>query len=725
MCQCICINLHVICPCYYTSNKLKIATAYINHRLHTLKHIYAGKRQLGKYWSVLFRKIGMLAGISIFIISHANSQVIDIHSIEEGLSAYEVPGLLISENINNLTLSQALKAEQWQQVGLIDSTRRVASNHWFQLKMTNSANKAIRIGFYNYGAQYSNLYVCSTTDTLQLQSGEFTPAAKLQFMYDCNYNSFEVPPGDTLLVAGNIYFSRTGTTLLNYGFYDIGFYHRYLAGKMIGDWGSAQYQGFVLGALLFALLFIGLIGVWFKNNSYGYYMLFLLGGILFVAFKGSQYTYLGQLSQYLGKYRATLSESLQFLFFAAYGMFVIKLLDLRRYKALHSMTRGMVAFYCVYALAAGTFLLATGRVAVPLSSFIVARIIAFALSIASVVWITRVVESPVKKFYIAGTLSFLVISFISFIRQSVPGTALSVFSPVWYLQTAILVEAILFGLALGYQMYLVEKEKRSHYKSYIQQLELNEKLMREMNEALEQTVAERTAELAVEKEKQLRTEYEQQITQLEMQALRSQMNPHFIFNSLASIRYQIQSGQYTSAMQYLLKFSQLLRLTLENSRKDTVSLDEELQLTRLYLDIEGYRFGDAFSYSFNIAPGVDTEEIELPPLLLQPYAENAIKHGLMESQQALKKIAISVQESPDGYAISIEDNGIGRAAAQARKEAANLQHNSLGMQITSERMKVFTRKYGHALEASIEDIQRQDQATGTRVIIHYKPKYNV
>lgn len=623
------------------------------------------------------------------------------------------------------TLADALQSNSWQSVRIGDSLAKAHHIHWFRCLLTNGSKEELRIGFYNNGALYTQLHVCAPSDTLLLQSGEYTPARQLQFLHDGNYNSFAIAPGDTLLLLGKMQYSSLRQYTLKYGFFNLGYYHRVLSGIMISEWGGAQYQGFVLGALLFALLFIGLIGVWFKNDSYKYYMLFLLGGMVFVLMRGQQYSYLGMLSQYLGTYRASLSESVQFLFFAAYAMFVIKLLQLHRYPRIYWLARGMVASYCLYALGAGLYLLAAGKLGVSTPWYVGFRILAFLLSITLLISIIRTVQSPVKNYYIAATISFLLISFLSFVRQSNPDTFLSAFSPVWYLQTAILVEAILFGLALGYQMYLVEKEKRSHYKSYIQQLEVNEKLMREMNEALEKTVAERTAELAVEKEKQLRTEYEQQITQLEMQALRSQMNPHFIFNSLASIRYQIQSGQYTSAMQYLLKFSQLLRLTLENSRKDTVTLEEELKLTKLYLDIEGYRFGDAFSYRLEVDPAVDTEEIELPPLLLQPYAENAVKHGLMESTLPQKNITIKIAPAGQGYAISLEDNGIGRAAAQARQKEANLQHSSLGMQITSERMKVFTRKYGHKLEATIEDIQAPAPATGTRVIIHYKPKYHV
>ncbi len=650
---------------------------------------------------------------------------IDIRLINEYISLGNHSQVLILPGKPGLKWPEVKLEKDWVNAEFFTQKEEPLKEQWFRCTLHNSDTIERRIGFYNYGAQATKLYVINNGKETLVESGEFTKASNLQFIHDGNYNSFAISPGDSVQLYGYLKYSSLRQITQEYALYDIGYYHRVLAGKMISQWGTSQYHSFVLGALLFAVVFVGLIGIWFKNNSYRYYILFLLGGIIFILTKGDQYSYLGMLTQYLGRYRATFSETIQFLFFAAYAMFVLKLMKVERYPALYKLGKLMVAIFLGYAIGIGIYLWTTGRLGPSTPAYVGSRLLAYVFSLYILVAITRKVESPGKNFYIAGSISFLLFSLFGFLRQDNPDGIFGAFSPVWYIQTGILVEAVLFGLALGYQMYLVEQDKRKNYKAYIQQLEVNERLVKQMNVELEKTVAERTKELEIEKEKQLRLEYEQKITQLEMQALRSQMNPHFIFNSLSSIRYQIQSGQYENASQYLLKFSQLLRQTLENSRKDTVTLEEELALTKLYLEIEGNRFGETFDYQLHVDDMVDLEEIELPPLLLQPYAENAIKHGLLESNADIKQIFIRISAINEGCTISLEDNGVGRKAAGERKAEAGLDHKSLGMEITNERMKVFTKKYGHRLDAFIEDKMENGMPTGTKVIIQYKPKYHV
>jgi hypothetical protein len=669
--------------------------------------------------------IFLLGLLSILISAKVGGQIIDIRLISDSLILGNHPFVELIASNNQQDWPGIKTKSGWVNAEAFIKSGTNMSAQWFRCRLTNSDTISRRIGFYNNGAHASILRILSHQNEVKTQSGEFTPAQNLQFVHDGNYSSFAIAPADTVWLYGYIRYSSLRQYTQQYALYDIGYYHRVLAGKMIYQWGASQYHSFVLGALAFAAIFIGLIGIWFKNSSYQYYILFLLGGILFVAFKGVQYSYLGMISQYLGRSRATFSESIQFLFFAAYGMFVLKLMQVERYPRIYKFGKWMVIGFLAYAIGMGIYLFTLNKLGPNTPFYVGSRIVAFAFSIYLLVAIIKKVETPGKRFYIAGALSFLIFSLLGFLRQDHPNGWLGAFSPVWYIQTGILIEALLFGLALGYQMYLVEKDKRKNYKAYIHQLEVNEKLMKEMNEQLEITVAERTKELEIEKEKQLRLEYEQKITQLEMQALRSQMNPHFIFNSLNSIRYQIQSQQYESASQYLIKFSQLLRQTLENSRKDIVTLEEELQLTKLYLEIEGIRFGESFDYQMKIDDAVDLEEIELPPLLLQPFAENAVKHGLMESEADKKQIHIQVAAANGGCTISLEDNGIGRSASDARKNKGGLEHKSLGMEITNERMKVFTKKYGHRLVAEIIDKTENNKPTGTKIIIHYKPKYHV
>ena len=136
---------------------------------------------------------------------------------------------------------------------------------------------------------------------------------------------------------------------------------------------------------------------------------------------------------------------------------------------------------------------------------------------------------------------------------------------------------------------------------------------------------------------------EQQLAELEGKALRAQMNPHFIFNSLNAIQECVVSGKIDAAYDYLARFSKLLRMVLNNSEKDLVSLQEEIDMLNIYLELESLRFKDSFSYEINIAPNIETEMSEVPPLLLQPYIENAIWHGLMH-KEGEKKLRIDCEE---------------------------------------------------------------------------------
>lgn len=654
----------------------------------------------------------------------SDAQPLEVSGIVQKVSATQFTGMRFAADKGSNTRQAA--GVQWLNYNAAHTLLSGQAAHWFRCQVTNADSIEQRIGFYNNGALYCTLYVVNDTDTLQLISGELAPARQLQFLHDCNYNSFAVPAGGTITVLGRIEYTSKRQQKFGYAFYNIGYYHRKLAGLFISQWGTSQYHSFVLGALAFAALFVGLIGIWFKNSSYRYYVLFLLGGFLFVAIKGDQYSYLGMLSQYAGKYRIVFSESLQFSFIAAYSMFVIHLLDLKRYPQLYQLGKWMTIAFFAYALGIGAYLLATHQLAVGIPLYIAARLVAYLLSITLLVAIVRKVKAPGKRFYIAGTVAFMFFSLLGFLRQDHPDGPLGLFSPVWYVQTGILAEAILFGLALGYQMFLVEKEKRTNYQSYIHQLEVNRDLMTSMNTRLEATIAERTAELDAQKEKQLRLEYNQQITQLEMQALRSQMNPHFIFNSLNSIRYQIHAGQYKNASDYLLRFSRLLRMLLENARRDTVSLTEELELTRLYLEIEGKRFGEQYRFSMDVDEEVDTDAIQLPPMLLQPYAENAVKHGLLHSTRPEKWVRLAVHETADGsIEILITDNGIGRQSSALLQQSNGLQHQSLGTQITLERMELFSQQHHCQLTAQLEDLTADGEAAGTRVRIVYQTTQHV
>jgi hypothetical protein len=215
-------------------------------------------------------------------------------------------------------------------------------------------------------------------------------------------------------------------------------------------------------------------------------------------------------------------------------------------------------------------------------------------------------------------------------------------------------------------------------------------------------------------------ELQQHVTEVEMQALRAQMNPHFIFNCLSSINRFILKNETEAASNssnYLTKFSRLIRMVLTNSKKSFISLEDELEMLCLYLDMEKLRFKDSFDYGIVFNNSIDAENVFVPPLLLQPFAENAIWHGLMhkEGQGHLK---IELGSNKKILNCTITDNGVGRNKAAKIKSKSAVTQKSMGLQITTERLALLNKNTDEPTFFSIEDITDDEgKSAGTRVIL--------
>jgi len=210
-----------------------------------------------------------------------------------------------------------------------------------------------------------------------------------------------------------------------------------------------------------------------------------------------------------------------------------------------------------------------------------------------------------------------------------------------------------------------------------------------------------------QKEKQLA---EQQKSLMELRALRAQMNPHFIFNAINSIQHFTLQNNNESAQKYLSKFSKLIRGVLENSKYESIRLAEELQMLDLYIELEQLRFSSKFSYTIVIDKTIDTDRILIAPLILQPFIENAIWHGLMHLQDRTGKLNITIQKQGDNLKCVVDDNGIGRKRATEIRNAK--MHRSMGLSITQERI--------HAGNMSVTFTDKQNidgTAAGTTVEI--------
>lgn len=219
-----------------------------------------------------------------------------------------------------------------------------------------------------------------------------------------------------------------------------------------------------------------------------------------------------------------------------------------------------------------------------------------------------------------------------------------------------------------------------------------------------------------EKEKQV-AELQQQKTELEMQALRAQMNPHFIFNSLNSINRFILQNNRQEASEYLTKFSRLTRLILQNSQSALISLESELEALRLYLELEALRFDHHFDYEINVDNDLDISVIKVPPLIIQPYAENAIWHGLMHKQEK-GHLAITIFEQEGLLCFKITDDGVGRKKAVELKSKSASLHKSMGMRITVDRLAMLKSNPPNKAPVVITDLVLPDGSPGgTEVLL--------
>lgn len=202
---------------------------------------------------------------------------------------------------------------------------------------------------------------------------------------------------------------------------------------------------------------------------------------------------------------------------------------------------------------------------------------------------------------------------------------------------------------------------------------------------------------------------------IKLQSLRTQMNPHFIFNSLNSVNNFIAKNDERSANKYISDFSKLMRTVLKNSDQDFVSLSSEIETLGIYLDLEHFRFGDKFDYNLDVAPDVEPEMVQIPPMLIQPYIENAIWHGLRyKEEKGLLEVKF-FNEDKKLYC-TIYDNGIGRKKSSQLKTDHQKTYQSTGIRNTKERIEILNKLHSTSLGISIKDIENGDE-TGTLVKI--------
>lgn len=267
----------------------------------------------------------------------------------------------------------------------------------------------------------------------------------------------------------------------------------------------------------------------------------------------------------------------------------------------------------------------------------------------------------------------------------------------------LVVENVAFSFALGHRQRNTYLEKVTFDKNLIAEMQKSENLKDKLNLQYQKR-------LEVENEQ---IKYQQEISDLKLSVLQTQMNPHFIFNALNSIKYYILEHDTENAVDYLTKFSKIIRTILISSTVKDFTLEEELQTLKVFVDIENLRFSKNIKFTITIDPLINPDKVKIPPMVLQPFIENAIIHGVALVQN--KKIDLQVLSKNGHIEIEITDNGIGRKEAGRNRLLHKNQTKSLGTKIADGMLKNYFGASSYKI--SYHDLQEVGQPIGTKVVL--------
>jgi signal transduction histidine kinase len=296
----------------------------------------------------------------------------------------------------------------------------------------------------------------------------------------------------------------------------------------------------------------------------------------------------------------------------------------------------------------------------------------------------------------------------------------------WHLffEVALLIEILLLTQAVGYKMKksddLLINTKHQLLIRETESLDLQRKLNEDLTKMVEEKtthILEINKEIAERKKQQLAAEFNRKLADSELKALKSQMNPHFIFNCLNAIRSLVQHGENKNATYYLTQFAGLIRKVLSYSDVKLITLEEELELCQLYLEMEQLRFEDGFQYKITVDPNSPIDFVKIPPMILQPLLENAIWHGLLH-KTGNREVSVTVSYGNDEVICVVEDNGVGRNQIKLQ-QVKEEEKKSFGMKLLQDRLKFSRQLFNHDYSFDIIDKFKNGEASGTKVELKF------
>ena len=329
-------------------------------------------------------------------------------------------------------------------------------------------------------------------------------------------------------------------------------------------------------------------------------------------------------------------------------------------------------------------------------------------------------HSPVKYYLIVGSMILFVFSVISlFLYEDLESKGRSMEAAFSILYVGYILENVLFSLGLGHKQKLILDERNRSQERLIAQFRENEDLRLKVQAQLEENVKAMEIKAEAERLKGLQTQYDKELAELKLLALRSQMNPHFIFNSLNSIKRYIIDNDKEKAVYYMNKFAKLIRRILASTMEKESSLSDELETMELYVNIENLRFNNEIEFSIQTESHINLTDIKIPSLLLQPFLENAIWHGLSPKKKNMKLQVVLSKKNEHEVQIEIVDNGIGLRKSRHIKERKVHKNDSIGISLSKERLEHFSKQYLRVGQIKIIDLEEGNNGmSGTKVVIN-------
>jgi len=599
---------------------------------------------------------------------------------------------------------------------------------WLKFQIENRSQDTVKAYLFSLN-NYTTIYQQTKQEYKQIKNGFYVPFPERANQSEDFFSELSFPPFEKseiyVRLSGNrlkfspklpeiyseIDYWKFSTSIHNHQKKSIGFIYFYI--------------------ISLATIFVFTLIFWLRlrKKLYLYYLGYLFFQLIY-GFLVLRYTLapIGNFFKYIPELAYNLFEPVQFTFIGFYILFILHLLEVKNYSKLLAKILYYLGGFCfIYALAIFVFGNLVTDIKFMGMLFFIIRSFILPLNFILIFWIIYKVKHPLINYFILGQSFFfigaLLGTFIGFSEIQIVTKELFSFkqAPNIIFQMGLLAEVYCFSLALGENVFLLQKKKQKTDAELIVQLQENQHIQERMNRELDEKVNQKTSELLqlyseIEREREQKTkdDFNKKIKETEMVALRSQMNPHFIFNSMNAIKSLIMNSRNEDAINYLDDFSSLLRSILQNTNRKKITVEEELEILELYLSLEQSRMGKDFTYTIEVASREALSQYEIPPLLLQPIVENAIWHGLQPSLKARKELTI-IFDITENLKIIIEDNGIGRNESAKKKKL----HKSMGTTIVQDRLKWYNYLNDYAIHLKITDLEEEGDTTGTRITLTY------